>query len=98
MPRVEPRHYQIVRRPRVTEKSLRMVERHRAYPFEVSTWATKVDIRHAVEALFDVKVQSVRTMNVPGKLRRLGRRFGRTEEWKKAVVVLREGHAIENFY
>ncbi|MGQ0612985.1 MAG: 50S ribosomal protein L23 [Planctomycetaceae bacterium] len=98
MSKIDSRHYEIVRRPRVTEKSLRMVERHRAYPFEVSSSATKVDIRHAVEALFRVKVERVRTMNMPGKIRRLGRRFGKTEEWKKAIVVLQQGHAIENFY
>jgi len=98
MPRAEARHYRVIRRPRVTEKSLKMVERHRAYPFEVHAGANKIEIRAAVEAIFEVKVQSVRTQNVPGKYRRLGRRYGRTEAWKKAIVTLQEGHAIENFY
>jgi large subunit ribosomal protein L23 len=98
MPKVDERHYRILRRPHVTEKSLKMAERHRAYPFEVHPSANKVEIRRAVEAVFNVKVQSVRTQCVPGKYRRLGRRYGRTAEWKKAIVTLREGHAIENFY
>ncbi|MHC4223942.1 MAG: 50S ribosomal protein L23 [Planctomycetota bacterium] len=92
------RYYRIVRRPRVTEKGLQMVERHRAYPFEVSREANKVEIRQAVEAIFHVKVESVRTMNMLGKYKRTGRFFGRRPSWKKAIVVLKEGHAIEDFY
>jgi len=91
-------HYRIVRRPRVTEKGLRDVERNRAYSFEVSPEANKVEIRKAVEALFSVKVDSVRTMNMIGKAKRMGRFWGRRPAWKKAVVKLQEGHAIEDFY
>ncbi len=98
MPRANEHHYRVVRRPRVTEKGLKMVERHRAYPFEVDGRANKVEIRAAVEAIFSVKVESVRTMNMLGKLKRVGRRFGRRNNWKKAVVVLKEGFAIEDFY
>jgi len=92
------RHYRIVRKPRVTEKGLKMVENHRAYPFEVAPTANKVEIRQAVEAIFDVKVEKVRTQNYLGKLKRLGRHFGRRPAWKKAIVVLVDGYAIENFY
>ena len=92
------RYYRILRRPRVTEKGLQMADRHRAYPFEVETGANKVEIRKAVEAIFDVKVESVRTMNMIGKYKRTGRWFGRRPNWKKAIVVLKEGHAIEDFY
>ena len=92
------RYYRIIRRPRVTEKGLRMVERSRAYPFEVDRDANKVEIRQAVEAIFDVKVESVRTMNMLGKYKRMGRHLGRRPMWKKAIVVLKEGHAIEDFY
>ena len=64
MPKASEHHYRVIRRPRVTEKGLKMVERHRAYPFEVDERANKIEIRVAVEAIFGVKVESVRTMNV----------------------------------
>ena len=98
MPRTLERYYKILRRPRVTEKGLKMVERHRAYPFEVDPSANKIEIRQAVEAIFDVKVEAVRTMNMIGKYKRTGRWYGRRPNWKKAVVVLKEGYAIEDFY
>lgn len=91
-------YYRIIRKPRVTEKGLKNVERHRAYAFEVSPDANKVEIRKAVEALFSVKVDSVRTMNMIGKAKRMGRFWGRRPAWKKAIVKLVEGHAIEDFY
>ena len=91
-----PRH--VLRRPRVTEKGLQMVERHRAYPFEVDVRANKVQIRRAVEAMFKVKVESVRTQMVIGKRKRTGRHMGVRPNWKKAIVVLSEGHAIEDYY
>ena len=91
-------HYRVIRKPRVTEKALRGVENHRAYPFEVAPGSNKVEIRNAVEALFSVKVESVRTINMLGKLKRTGRFFGRRPAWKKAIVKLQEGHAIEDFY
>ncbi len=91
-------YYRIVRKPRVTEKGLKMVERHRAYPFEVAPTANKIEIRRAVEGLFNVKVERVRTQNYIGKLKRVGRWYGRRPAWKKAIVVLQEGHAIEDFY
>jgi large subunit ribosomal protein L23 len=97
MPDLE-RYYRIIRKPRVTEKSLRQVERFRAYPFEVAEAANKVQIREAVEHIFKVKVQQVRTANYAGKLKRVGRWFGQRPGWKKAIVTLKEGHAIENFY
>lgn len=92
------RHQSILRRPKVTEKGLKMVERQHAYPFEVATDANKIEIRKAVETLFKVKVAAVRTATVRGKLKRLGRRYGRRPDWKRAIVVLREGFTIENFY
>ncbi len=91
-------HYRVILRPRVTEKGLKVVERTRGYAFEVAPGANKVEIRRAVEALFKVKVEAVRTMNVVGKLKRMGRSCGRRPAWKKAIVTLREGHTIENFY
>lgn len=68
------------------------------YTFEVAPDATKVEVREAVEALFDVTVQSVRTMNVPGKKRRQGRSpMGRTPGWKKAIVEVAPGEMIDLF-
>jgi large subunit ribosomal protein L23 len=75
-----------------------MVERGRAYPFEVARDANKVQVRQAVESLFKVKVAAVRTQNCRGKVKRVGRSVGRRPDWKKAIVVLKEGFAIENFY
>ena len=91
-------HYRILRRPRVTEKALKLVDHGRAYSFEVAASANKIQVRKAVEAIFNVKVESVRTMNMLGKYRRLGRHWGRQPSWKKAVVKLRAGYAIEDFY
>jgi large subunit ribosomal protein L23 len=92
------RYYTIIRRPRVTEKALKTVERQRAYPFEVAEGANKVEVRQAVEALFNVKVDKVRTQNYAGKVKRVGRWYGRRSSWKKAIVTLKEGYAIEDFY
>ena len=98
MARELDKYYRVVRKPRGTEKSLKMVEQGRAYPFEVALDANKVEIRRAVEAIFKVKVSKVRTQNYLGKLKRVGRHWGRRPAWKKAIVVLEEGHAIEDFY
>jgi large subunit ribosomal protein L23 len=79
----------------VPEELRARVEARGKYTFEVAPDATKVEIRKAVEALFDVRVKSVRTMNMPGKKRRMGRSLGRRPHWKKAVVELAEGELIE---
>jgi large subunit ribosomal protein L23 len=92
------RYYRIVRKPRVTEKGLKAVERGNAYSFQVNPDANKVEIRQAIEALFNVKVAAVRTMNMMGKSKRMGRHVGRRPAWKKAVVKLQSGYAIEDFY
>jgi large subunit ribosomal protein L23 len=79
----------IIRRPIVTEASTAMMEEGK-YVFEVDIRANKFQIRQALEAIFDVKVDRVNTMRVPGKTKRYGRYSGRTPEWKKAVVKLKE--------
>ena len=81
----------------LTEKGNRMRESMGKYLFEVSPEATKVEIRQAVEQLFDVKVRSVRTMIVRGKAARLGRKRVQRPAWKKAIVTLAEGSKIEYF-
>ena len=88
---------EIVLRPVVTEKTLRIAEQENAYTFKVARKANKVQIREAIENLFDVSVEGVRTSNYIGKYRRVGRYFGATPNWKKAVVRVKEGDTIE-FY
>jgi large subunit ribosomal protein L23 len=87
----------IIRRPVVTEKSMRDSELLNTYTFEVAPSANKVEIRRAVEALFDVNVVNVNTMRVAGKQRRRSYRHGtgRTAERKKAMVTLAEGDSID---
>jgi len=87
----------IIRRPLITEKSTRQKEESRQYIFEVHRDANKIEIQSAVERLFKVKVLQVRTSNVLGKIKRLGRRYGKRPDWKKAIVTLKEGDRIEFF-
>jgi large subunit ribosomal protein L23 len=87
----------IIRRPMITEKSTRQKEESRQYVFEVHRDANKIEIQSAVERLFKVKVLQVRTSNVLGKVKRLGRRSGKRPDWKKAIVTLREGDRIDFF-
>jgi large subunit ribosomal protein L23 len=87
----------VVRRPMITEKSTRQKEESRQYVFEVHRNANKIEIQSAVERLFKVKVLQVRTSNVLGKVKRLGRKYGKRPDWKKAVVTLKEGDRIDFF-
>ena len=86
-PDLEP--HQVVLRPLVTEKSTHQTSRYRAYPFEVNPWATKDEIKAAIESLFNVQVEKVRTQNRPGKKRRYKFKLGRLPNWKKAIVTLK---------
>ena len=86
---------QVIVRPLVTEKSMRLKDERNAVTFQVVPDANKVEVRQAVEAIFNVKVREVRTANVRGKLKRMGRFQGRRPSWKKAVVTLAPGHKIE---
>ena len=87
----------IIRKPLITEKSTRQKEEGRQYVFEVHRDANKIEIQQAVERLFKVKVLQVRTSNVLGKIKRLGRRYGKRPDWKKAIITLKEGDRIEFF-
>jgi large subunit ribosomal protein L23 len=90
--------HQIILRPIVTEKATHQSQHRRAYPFEVNPWASKDEIRVAVEELFNVRVEKVRTQNRAGKVRRYRFRMGRLSNWKKAIVTLRaDSPAIEFF-
>lgn len=89
--------HQVVIKPLVTEKGVHRSTRDNQYAFEVNTLADKVDIRNAVESLFDVKVVKVRTQNRRGKTRRYRFRYGVTKNWKKAIVTLADDDRIEFF-
>jgi large subunit ribosomal protein L23 len=89
----EPR--EVIVRPVVTERSAELQENERTYTFIVTRDANKVEIRHAIERLFDVKVEAVRTANYQGKWRRVGRSLGRRAAYKKAIVKLAEGDSID---
>lgn len=89
------RQYQLIKRPVVTEKGSDDTAKRNAYHFEVPMSANKVEIRQAVEALFGVKVTSVNTLRVRGKVRRRGWVAGKRPDWKKALVTLREGDTID---
>jgi large subunit ribosomal protein L23 len=88
---------QIIRRPIVlTEKSNRLREQNTVV-FEVARAANKVQIREAVEKLFNVKVEGVNTLVMRGKDRRMGRGYSKLQNWKKAMVTLKEGSSIDFF-
>jgi large subunit ribosomal protein L23 len=86
--------YRVIKRPLITEKGLTLKENERTLCFEVDQNASKTEIHEAVEQLFKVKVQHVRTMVVPGKMRRRGKYSGYRSDWKKAYVTLREGEKM----
>ena len=86
----------IIVRPVISEKSYDMIE-HNRYTFEVAKTASKPQIADAVSEIFGVTVTNVNTMNVKGKPRRVRVAKGKTRDWKKAVVSLKEGDSIEFF-
>jgi large subunit ribosomal protein L23 len=86
----------VIVRPVVTEKSTDLGEDDK-YVFEVASEANKAEIKQAVERYFGVKVLEVRTMNMHGKPKRLGRHMGRRRDWKKAIVKLQSGDKIDLF-
>jgi large subunit ribosomal protein L23 len=89
------RSYHIIQAPILTEKGTDDTADRNAYHFRVPVDANKIEIRRAVERLFKVKVVRVNTLRVQGKVRRRGYSAGRTPDWKKAMVTLREGDTIE---
>jgi Ribosomal protein L23 len=84
--------YNIIKSPRLTEKCNTLQESHNKVVFEVDGRANKIEIKNAVEKLFDVKVSKVSTTNMTGKKKRVGAKsIGRTSDWKKAYITLAEG-------
>lgn len=89
--------HEILLRPIITERATRLGERFNQMAFRVARTANKYQIRDAVETLYGVKVDKVRTMVVPGKLKRRGSSIGKRPNWKKALVTLQKGDVID-FY
>jgi large subunit ribosomal protein L23 len=90
----EPRHYDVIRSPVITEKATRASEFNQVV-FRVAKDATKPEIKDAVERLFNVKVKAVNTLVRKGKVKRFRGRIGQQSDFKNAVVTLEEGHAID---
>jgi large subunit ribosomal protein L23 len=89
--------HDVIRRALITEKGTKMRETGNRFLFEVHPGANKLEIKSAVEEIFGVSVEKVRTQNLLGKLKRMGRNEGRRPAWKKAIVTLREGDNIDLF-
>ena len=89
--------YDVIRRPIVTEKTMSGLA-DKKYTFEVATGANKIEIKQAVEAIFGVKVASVNTMNVLGKIKRMGVHSGKRPDWKEAIVTLKADSKTIEFF
>jgi large subunit ribosomal protein L23 len=89
--------HDVIRRALITEKGTKMRETGNRFLFEVHPDANKLEIKAAVEEIFGVSVEKVRTQNLLGKVKRMGRNEGRRPAWKKAIVTLREGDNIDLF-
>jgi large subunit ribosomal protein L23 len=87
--------YQIVLGPVITEKGTDMTQKDNKILFKVDARCNKIEIRKAIEELYSVKVIEINTVNVKGKPKRLRMQLGRTSNWKKAIVTLKEGDKIE---
>lgn len=89
--------YHVIKKPLVTEKANRQKELFNQISLRVDRRANKIEIRRAVESLLKTKVVDVKTMNLRGKSRRVGRNVGRRPDWKKAIVTLAQGKSVEFF-
>lgn len=89
--------YDIIKRPLDTEKTNIQKESFHQFSFEVNQRANRIEIRRAIEKIFNVKVRDVRTMQVKGKVKQKGRIVGKRRDWKKAIVTLMPGERIDFF-
>jgi len=89
--------YQIIRKPVITEKGLGVKESQATLVFQVASHATKTEIKEAVQSIFKVKIDAVRTANFPGKERRRGKFTGHRRDWKKAYVRLKAGEKMPEY-
>ena len=92
---MDTKYLEIVKAPVITEKAANLGQNEGKYVFKVDPKANKTEIKLAIEKLFNVKVQDIRTINVKPKKRRVGRYAGLTNRSKKAIVTLAEGQTIE---
>ncbi|OQX62808.1 MAG: 50S ribosomal protein L23 [Desulfococcus sp. 4484_241] len=90
-------YHDLIKRPIMTEKTTIQKETANQVTFEVDRRANRIEIQRAVEKVFNTKVSSVKTLNVKGKKKRMGRNFGKRRDWKKAVVTLMPGERIDFF-
>lgn len=90
--------YKIILRPVITEKSTWLKEQNREICFEVDSRANKIEIKEAAERLFKVKIDRVRIVMQKGKMRRVGKNMGRTKNWKKAYIKLKEGEKMIEYF
>jgi len=86
-----------ISKPYITEKVLFLKEEQNKVVFKVDKTVNKIELKKAIESIFNVTVEAVNTLNVSGKKKRLGKWEGRRADWKKAVVTLKEGDTIEYF-
>ena len=89
--------YDIVLRPLMTEKTTRQKEMFNQFSFEVNPRANRIEIRRAIEKIFNVRVADVRTIQVKGKRKQRGKIIGKRKDWKKAIVTLKPGERIDFF-
>jgi len=87
--------FDIIKKPCLTEKGMTLQEANNQVVLKVNPDANKIEIKTAVQDLFNVKVAKVRTANMHGKSKRVGKYMGRTSNWKKAVVTLVEGEKLD---
>ena len=87
----------VIQKPLITERCTVLREKYNQYFFKVNPDANKHEIKQAIELYFGVKVDDVRTMNMRGKIKRLGRHEGKRADWKKAIITLAEGDTIDIF-
>ena len=90
-------HYQVLKKPLITEKSTQMLAEGNWVAFQVHPQANKIQIKKAVEKVFSVTVTKINTLVVPGKYRRFGKATGHTKSWNNAMLRLKEGDKFELF-
>jgi len=89
--------YSVIKKPLITEKTTIEKDERNIISFVVSSDANKIEIKDAVKTLFNVEVASVKTVNVAGKVKRVGKNIGKRSNWKKAYVTLKEGSNVDFF-
>ena len=89
--------YDVIKKPLVTEKTATKKDANNVVAFVVNKDANKIEIKQSVEKLFKVEVTAVKTINVAGKVKRVGKNLGKRSNWKKAYVTLKEGSTIDFF-